>query len=204
MMESKRYIVLSGPSGVGKSTVIKSLRQRLPHLEFAVSATTRLPREDEQEGVDYHFCTEEEFRDLNLLEQSCGGSGDYYGTPWFEILKERSGNVLVCDMDTRGGFAMKRAFGSKVTLIFLVPSSAEVLRERLLGRGTESVRQIVKRLNNAKKQLEDGKRYDYMIINEDVEDTLTRLLSIMESESLRMERNLFHMDDLLHQLQENL
>ncbi|TMK72874.1 MAG: guanylate kinase [Actinobacteria bacterium] len=183
---AKPVIVVTGTSGAGKGTLERAVLPRVPELELAVSATTRERREGEQEGRDYYFVTQKEFQRLldagEFLEHVDFEWGQRVGTLWSEIGRIRSeGKAPLLDLETEGALAVKREIPDCVTTFVKAPSFAE-LERRLRARATESGGEIEKRLERAKRQLEQEDEFDYVIVNDDVERAADELLGIVQRE----------------------
>lgn len=181
-----RVFVITGPSGVGKGTLIRDLRERVPGLELSVSATTREPRDGEEHGRDYHFLTAEEFAERadagDFLEHATF-SGNRYGTLRSEI--ERildAGRSVVLEIEVQGARQVRAAMGDEAVLIFIAPPDPDVLRERLAGRGTDSGEEIERRLETAKQELEALQEFKHVVVNDDVERAATELEGIVRDE----------------------
>lgn len=185
-------IVFSGPSGVGKGTVRKKVFEKLgDKLYFSISMTTRGIREGEKHGVDYCFISKDEFlkeldRD-NLLEYN-EYVGNFYGTPKDIVFnKIENGIDVVLEIDVNGARQIKEKVPNCVS-IFVAPPSFDALKERLIGRNTDSAEVIEKRLKKAETEIELAKSYDYIVINDDIDEAANDVISIIESEHLRVDR----------------
>jgi guanylate kinase len=180
--ESARVFVITGPSGVGKGTLIKRLLERVPELALSVSATTRSPREGEEDGVDYHFLTEEQFQDRidakDFLEFATY-SGNHYGTLNSELQRcLDKGRSVVLEIEVQGATQVRAAKGDSVQ-IFIAPPDESVLRERLRGRGTDSPEAIDRRLKTAEQELAQQEDFDHLIVNDDLDQAADELESIV-------------------------
>jgi guanylate kinase len=181
-----RVFVITGPSGVGKGTLIATLRERVPGLELSVSATTREPRAGEESGRDYHFLTPEEFAERaeagDFLEHATF-SGNRYGTLRSEIERTlEAGTSVVLEIEVQGARQVRAALGDEAVLIFLAPPSPEVLRERLAGRGTDSEEAIERRLETAKQELEAQQEFKHVVVNDELEIAGDELEAIVRGE----------------------
>lgn len=187
-------IVISGPSGVGKGTVRKALFEREGHdLVYSVSMTTRKPRDGEVDGADYYFVSEEEFErqieNDNLLEYA-KFVGNYYGTPFDKVEEQlEKGNEVVLEIEVQGAIQVK-AKKPDAVFIFIAPPSYEALEQRLRRRGTESEEIIKERLDKAHREIEQAPAYDYIVINDDVDNAADRIMAIIRAEHARCERSL--------------
>ena len=180
-MAKGKFIVISGPSGVGKGTICNKLINEL-NAWYSVSTTTRNPREGEVDGVNYYFITKEEFekkiREGEFLEYNIYND-NYYGTSKKVVLeKMNSGINVFSEIDVNGAHNIKKIFPDAL-LIYIAPPSMEALRERLIGRGTESEEKINQRLEIAKKELEEVDFYDYVVVNDDLEKATNEVRSII-------------------------
>lgn len=184
-MENKgKMIIFSAPSGSGKSTLINYLMTQLNCLEFSISATSRQPRGSEQNGVEYYFLSPEEFRakieNNEFLEWEEVYEDKYYGTLYSEIDRiNNKGNVVVFDVDVVGGCDIKKTFGERALSVFIQPPSVEVLRERLINRGTDSMEVIEDRLNKASYELTFAEKFDKVVVNDDLEEAKKRIYQVV-------------------------
>ena len=185
--------IISAPSGAGKTTLVKEVIQQLQGLQFSVSFTTRLPRPNEREGEDYHFVSHAVFQKMvekNEFLEWAEVLGNRYGTPRPDLKKlESEGIDLILDIDTQGAKkAMKEI--AQPTLIYLLPPSLKVLRERLMNRGVDSLEMVKFRLSNARRDIEEAYWYHYVIVNDRMGDAIEKLKSIIISERCRRIKNL--------------
>ncbi len=182
MNEQRRLLVVSGPSGAGKDTVVKCLRQAHPEIELSVSATTRPMRPGEAQGVDYYYMTNEQFEEKisrgEMLEH-VNYCGKYYGTPKSEVDKRISAGItVVLVIEVIGAANIKRLYPES-TLVFIMPPSMDELAARLRGRGTEDEATVQKRLARAKEELQEKDAYDFAIVNDDVSRCAQELYDIL-------------------------
>ena len=183
---SNKVIIFSAPSGAGKSTVVNHLLGLYPELEFSISATSRVPRGQEQHGVEYYFYTADKFRTMiaedKFVEYEEVYSGSFYGTLRSEV--ERiwaKGHTIVFDIDVQGGVNLKRIFGEQALSIFIQAPSVEILRERLIGRGTDTAEAIEKRVAKAASEMEFAAgKFDYTLINDDLQTALTEAENLVK------------------------
>jgi len=185
--------VISAPSGTGKTTLVKEVIQQLPGLQFSVSFTTRLPRPNEREGEDYHFVSHAVFQRMvekNEFLEWAEVLGNRYGTPLPDLKKlESEGIDLILDVDTQGAKKAMKEIDQPI-LIYLLPPSLKVLRERLLNRGVDSLEMVKFRLSNARKDIEEAYWYHYVVVNDRIGDAIEKLKSIIISERCRRNKNL--------------
>lgn len=178
-------LVISGPSGTGKGTLIKRLMEEDPTLVFSVSATTRAPRPGEIDGVHYHFVSNEQYDQLvadGAFVEYANVHGNRYGTLRSEVYQrlERGENVVL-DIDVQGALNVIAHEKEKVS-IFILPPSMKVLRERLTGRGTETEVAVECRLHNAIWEISQKDKYEYQVINDDLEDCVRKLQAIIAAQ----------------------
>ncbi|TDO87802.1 guanylate kinase [Halanaerobium saccharolyticum] len=180
--------VLSGPSGVGKNTVLDELFKNFDGVSYSVSATTRDRREGEIEGEDYFFITEKEFKEINADDgfiESAVVHGHYYGTPKkFVDKKLEEGEDIILEIDTQGAKQVREKYPEAV-YIFLLPPSLEELENRLDKRGSESDKSKNIRLKNARQELKEVHNYDYEVINDNLADTVKEIKKIIIKEQKR-------------------
>lgn len=191
-MQQGILIVLSGPSGTGKGTICRELLHSYPKLHYSISATTRLPRTGEEQGVNYFFLTREEFTSLidrdDLLEYAEVYS-NYYGTPRQNVMRLlKTGNDVVLEIDIQGAMQVKEKFPEGV-FIYIVPPSLEELSQRINKRGTDSPESIKCRLSAVSEELSLAHQYDYVIVNDEVGAAVKRVVAIIEAERHRVNRN---------------
>jgi len=184
-MSKGRLIVVSGPSGVGKDTVISEYLKLHPEDILSISMTSRPKRDYEVDGVHYYFRTkegfEEEIKKGNLLEYATY-NGNYYGTPKSEVLKRLEDGInVILVIEVQGARNIKNMLGKDVLLIFVLPPSIEELRERLINRGTDSIEIINERLAIAEREIRENTFYDYKIINSDLDKAVKELENIIKN-----------------------
>ena len=184
-------VILSAPSGGGKTTIARALLARRPDLGYSVSCTTRAPRPGEVQGRDYYFMSRSEFlaqRERGAFAESAEVHGNLYGTLRSEVERVMaSGKNVVMDIDVQGAVQFVRAFPESVT-IFILPPSAEVLLDRLRARKTEDPAQLAARLQSALQELQQVTGYEYVIVNDDLERAVTSVESILDAEFVSRER----------------
>ena len=181
-----KVIIFSAPSGAGKSTVVNHLLGLYPELEFSISATSRAPRGQEKHGVEYYFYTSDEFRSMiaedKFVEYEEVYAGSFYGTLRSEV--ERiwaKGHAIVFDMDVQGGVNLKKIFGEQALSIFIQAPSVDILRTRLVGRGTDTEEAIERRVAKAASEMEFAAgKFDYTLINDDLQTALTEAENVVK------------------------
>ena len=180
-----KVFVITGPSGVGKGTLIRALLDGVPDLELSVSATTRQPREGEEQGHHYHFLSSEEFAkraDENDFLEHAAYSGNRYGTLRSEVERRLAeGRSVVLEIEVQGARQVRAAMPEAV-LVFIAPPSPETLRERLEGRGTDSTEAIAERLRTAEIELDAQQEFKHVVVNDELEDAVEQLVQIVRSE----------------------
>ena len=180
-MKKGKLFVISGASGVGKSTVLKKLMEGRSDLMFSVSATTRAPRPNEQEAVSYYFVSKETFLEMireDAFVEYDEHMGNYYGTPKAQLEEKRQRGHVILDIEPNGAFAVREACPDAV-LIFIAPPSLEELERRLRSRGDTDEEQIKLRTQRVAWEMEQGKLYDHIVVNDQVEACVNRLKNII-------------------------
>ena len=183
---NNKVIIFSAPSGAGKSTIVNHILGLHPEIEFSISATSRAPRGQEQHGVEYYFFTADEFRQMiaedKFVEYEEVYAGSFYGTLKSEV--ERiwaKGHVIVFDIDVQGGVNLKRIFGEQAFSVFIQAPSVDVLRERLVGRGTDTPEAIEKRVAKAASEMEFAAgKFDHVLVNDDLQAAFAEAESIID------------------------
>jgi len=180
-----RVFVITGPSGVGKGTLIRGLMERLDQLELSVSATTRAPRPGEQDGVDYHFLTREEF-DRRVESGDFVEHADYAGRSYGTLRSElearvQAGTPVVLEIEVQGARQVRAAMPEAVQ-VFIAPPSLDALRTRLIGRGTDDAGEVERRLQVAEEELAAQPEFGYVVVNDRLEDALEQLTDIVAGE----------------------
>ena len=197
-------LVLSSPSGAGKSTIARTLLRDEPDLTLSVSVTTRPRRGSEIDGKDYHFITEREFdrlrKDDGLLEWA-EVHGNFYGTPIEPVQNAMNeGRDMLFDIDWQGALQMFEAARADTVGIFILPPSMEELRNRLVRRAEDADDVIEKRLENARVEMQHWSEYQYPLINDDLDECYNNVRAILKAERLRRDRRLVGMNDFLEKL----
>ena len=184
-MQKGKVVVISGPSGCGKGTVIKRLLQMDDTFKLSVSLTTRKPRPGEVHGVDYYFVSEEAFLERiandDLIEYT-NYNGNYYGTPKTEIAEVQSqGFTILLDIEIEGAENFRKAAPENLMTIFLAPPSFEVLKQRLLERGTETLDVIERRLDRARVEMLEAHKYDFIVTNDILDKTVEEIYGLIKN-----------------------
>lgn len=179
-----KSVIISAPSGAGKTTIVHKLIDAIGDLRFSVSATSRSPRHGEVDGTDYHFMTVEEFKQRiehkEFIEWEEVYQDQFYGTLKAEVNRIwKDGHHVIFDVDVEGGVSLKTYFGEQALSIFIEPPSLEALAQRLNSRGTESEESMNRRLSKAEHELTYSDKYDVVVVNDDLDAAVARTLSIV-------------------------
>jgi guanylate kinase len=179
-----RVFVITGPSGVGKGTLIRTLRERVPELELSVSATTRGPRPGEQDGVDYHFLQDPDFQrrvEANEFVEHAQYSGRRYGTLRSELERRTAaGHPVVLEIEVQGARQVRTTLPEAIQ-VFIAPPSLDALRTRLVGRGTDDEQQVAARLQVAEEELAAKDEFGHVVVNDRLDDAVEELVAIVRS-----------------------
>lgn len=195
-------LIVSSPSGAGKTTLCGRIRTEMPRLKFSVSHTTRSPRPNEQNGREYHFATEAEFEDMiaaGAFAEWAKVHGRYYGTALNEIAEARESpdvDGIIFDIDFQGARQIRATFPEAVG-VFILPPTLHELEKRLRGRGTEDEDTTLRRLANAKREIAHYGLFDYIVVNEDIDQASLRMRSIVLAERCRRARHAVRCEQLL-------
>lgn len=192
-MKRGLLIVVSGASGTGKGTVCKKILADMPEVAYSISATTRAPRPGETDGKEYYFISRDEFEawiaDGKFLEFA-DVYGNFYGTPLNKIEERLNrGEDILLEIDVQGALNVKRKCPDGI-YIFLLPPSLEELKRRIEGRGTETAESLQRRLDNAIAEIKIGREYDYVVVNDTVDNAVAQIKAILIAERCKVERNL--------------
>lgn len=185
-------LVMSSPSGAGKTTLSRRLLAADPSIAMSVSVTTRAPRPGEVNGRDYHFITQEDFarlRDRGDLLEYAEVFGNFYGTPKRPVMEAlQAGRDVLFDIDWQGTQQLAQAMEEDLVRIFILPPSAEELRERLIGRAQDSASTVARRMAKAADEISHWPEYDYVIVNDDIDASDAEITAILRAERLRRRR----------------
>ena len=180
-MSKGKLFIISGASGVGKSTVLSRVMAARDDLRFSVSATTRAPRPGEVEGESYYFVSKEKFQDMiahNEFVEYDAHMDNYYGTPEAQLNEKLETGSVILDIEPNGAFAVRKR-RADATLIFIAPPTMEELLRRLVGRGDTSAEQVKVRQDRAQWEMEQSEKYDYVVVNDQVETCAAEILKII-------------------------
>ena len=185
-------IVVSGPSGAGKDTIVNKVVENMKNIKVSVSMTTREPREKEVDGKDYYFVTKEKFEECikndKLLEYATVHNNQYYGTPKAKIEEDiNKGISVILVIDIQGALKIKEKI-KEALFIFIMPPSMEVLKERLIARKTETKDKILERFKTAYKEINEYKKYNYIVVNDKLDVAIDKVESIIKAEKCRVDR----------------
>lgn len=201
-------IVLSGPSGAGKGTICSELLKKEKDLKLSISMTTRNPRGSEKDGIDYYFVTKKEFEKKisngEFLEYAKVHGDNYYGTPKDKVEEAlKNGEDIILEIDIQGALEVKEKMAEGI-FIFIMPPSMRELRDRLVKRNTETKEKIVERFKNAYKEINEVTKYNYIVINDEIESAVEKVKAIILAEKCRVDRiedfELNNQEELLHEL----
>ena len=181
---NNKVIIVSAPSGAGKTTLVKHLLESFPQLEFSISATSRKPRQNEKDGIDYYFISVDEFKkkinNNEFIEWEEVYPNCYYGTLKSEIHRIWEKNkVVLFDVDVKGGINLKKIFNNNAISIFIAPPDLKTLEKRLINRGTETNESIKTRLEKASYEMNFKDKFDYIIINDNLDTAKQEIYSIV-------------------------
>ncbi|MGM0471364.1 MAG: guanylate kinase [Bacillota bacterium] len=190
MYEEGKLIILSGPSAVGKGTVIEALMSEYQDISYSVSVTTRCPRPGEKDGVDYFFVSKDKFKEMIDCDEFIEWAkvhGNYYGTPRKYVQNRlANGQDVILEIDTQGANQVKKKCRQGV-FIFLAPPSLEELESRIQKRGADSEQSIELRMENASEEMERAENYDYIVVNDQVSRAVKKLKSIIIAERCKVD-----------------
>lgn len=202
-MENRKglLIVVSGPSGAGKGTVLAHTVEKYPNLKYSVSVTTRAPRAGEVDGVNYYFKSVDEFNEMlknDAFLEHQKVYDNFYGTP-IDKVKEQlgAGFDVVLEIDVKGALDVKNKYPEAV-MIFISPSKRSTIEERLRGRSTESEEQLKLRTDSAIEEIKQAVLYDYIVVNEDAAQGAKDIISIIEAEKCKVKNNKKFIDNLIY------
>jgi guanylate kinase len=206
--ENGLLIVISGPSGCGKSTLVQMLLKKRDNITLSISDTTRSPRGEEKDGVDYNFITPKEFKDNikkdKYLEYAMVYTDKYYGTQVDFVDKHlNKGTDVILEIDIEGARKVNEKRKDAV-FIFVMPPSMKVLKERLVNRKTETKEQVIERFKKAYKEINEVSKYNYVVVNDDLDDALDKMNSIITCEKCRVDRieelDVGNQEEIIHEI----
>jgi guanylate kinase len=191
-----RLLVVSGPSGAGKGSISKRIVEEVDDLIYSISMTTRAPRSDEIDGKNYYFVSHEEFEQTiaqNGFLEYAKVYGEYYGTPRAQVMQNlEEGKDVVLEIDIQGAMNIRKSY-PKGVLIFILPPSMAELRKRITGRGSETKSDIELRLGEALKEIAYIDKYDYCVVNGDLDEAVSRVKAIIIAEHSRVEEDIYEL-----------
>lgn len=193
-------LIVSGPSGCGKSTLLKEVIKNIPNLYFSISTTTREPREAEEDGIDYFFVSKEKFeediKDANFLEYA-KVHDNYYGTSLKPVIEAlNAGKLVIFDIDVQGHKIIRKKLQNLITSVFITTPTKKILEQRLVARATDSEDNINKRVENARVEMEEFLDYDYLIVNENLNEAKKQILAI--ATAARVKSKLYSKDEIVN------
>lgn len=193
-------LIVSGPSGCGKSTLLKEVIKNIPNLYFSISTTTRKPREAEEDGIDYFFVSKEKFeediKDANFLEYA-KVHDNYYGTSLKPVIEAlNAGKLVIFDIDVQGHKIIRKKLQNLITSVFITTPTKKILEQRLIARATDSEDSINKRVENARVEMEEFLDYDYLIVNENLNEAKKQILAI--ATAARVKSKLYSKDEIVN------
>jgi len=184
MKNEKKLIILTGPSGVGKGTVVKEILGKDKNIWLSISATTREPREGEKEGENYYFLTRDNFKEMieqNLFLEWAQFAGNYYGTPLSSVNEKiKKGSTVLLEIEVEGAKQVKEKFPNSLSIFLLPPDKAE-LERRIRNRGTEKEEAIKKRLSRANYEISASNQFDFSLTNHNVDETAKRIIKLINT-----------------------
>ena len=191
-------LVISSPSGTGKTTICKKLLEYDKNIHLSVSVTTRKKRKNEVEGIDYYFRTKKEFLNLKSKKSFIEDAfvfDNYYGTLKSEVLKQLENGIdVLIDIDWQGTRQITEAMKGNLTKIFLLPPSIQELKKRLSKRNSDSIKEINFRMSKALKEIKHFDEYDYVLVNDNLDNTFQKIIKILEVERLKLPKQLYIFD----------
>lgn len=210
MIKSKRQgilIIISAPSGAGKGSVIEEMKKQNENLWVSISATTRKPRSNDQEGITYYFLSKEEFEEKikeNYFLEFTNYAGNYYGTPKKQIQEHLDkGKDVILEIEIEGAMNVKKIV-PEALCVFIMPPSLKELKRRLESRGTDSKEKILERFKISYKEINEVTKYNYVVINDEIEVAADKVLSIIKAEKCRVDRieevSLKNEEEYMHEL----
>ena len=191
-------LVISSPSGTGKTTICKKLREHDKNIHLSVSVTTRKKRKNEVEGIDYYFRSKEDFLNLksqNAFIENAFVFENYYGTLKSEVLEQLENGIdVLIDIDCQGTRQITQAMKGNLIKIFLLPPSIDELKKRLSKRNSDSISEINLRMSKALKEIKHFDEYDYVLVNDNLDNTFQKIVKIIEAERLKLSKQLYLSD----------